>query len=111
LTTDSPFVFINRLSRFEEKRYTLESLNGIWKRACQSVDESIGLYAGLKHSSCCQYLNEKGLSFSELQVITDHANPESVKRYGKIEIERKRQLMETTTKLQQDGNKVKKLYQ
>lgn len=93
--TESPFVFINMRARRGEGRYTNESLNVIWKKACSVVGENIDLYSGLKHSSCSQYINERGLSFSELQILTDHANPESVRRYGKVEIERKRQLMET----------------
>jgi hypothetical protein len=52
------------------------------------------MYAGLKHSSCCQYINEKGLSMSDLQAITDHARLDSVKRYAKTEHARKRELME-----------------
>lgn len=75
-------------------RYTDESLNFLWKKACKDAGESIDLYSGLKHSSCCQYLNDKGLSFSELQIITDHANMGSVKQYGRIEMDRKRQLLE-----------------
>jgi len=93
--TESPYIFINQRSRKNDGRYTNESLNIIWKKACAKVGEDIDMYSGLKHSSCSQYLNERGLSFSELQILTDHANPESVKRYGKVEIERKRQLMET----------------
>jgi site-specific recombinase XerD len=89
------FFFQNPRARKESKRYTIESLNRIWKAACKAVGEDINLYAGLKHSSCCQYLNERGLSLSELQILTDHANMESVKRYGKVEIDRKRQLLET----------------
>ena len=52
------------------------------------------MYTGLKHSSCCQYINEKGLSMSDFQAITDHARLDSVKRYAKTEIARKRELME-----------------
>jgi integrase len=89
------FFFQNPRARKEGKRYTIESLNRIWKAACKAVGENIKLYAGLKHSSCCQYLNERGLSLSELQILTDHANIESVKRYGKVEMDRKRQLLET----------------
>jgi len=47
----------------------------------------------LKHSSCSQYINERGLSESELQAVTDHARPESVKRYAKTEVSRVRELM------------------
>jgi hypothetical protein len=31
--------------------------------------DGVSMYAGLKHSSCCQYINEKGLSMSDLQTI------------------------------------------
>lgn len=44
---------------------------------------------------------------SELQVITNHANIESVKQYGKVEVETKRQLLETRRtgpKLARTGN-------
>ena len=69
-------------------------MSKLWKNACKRVGENISLYAGLKHSSCCQYINEKGLSMSDLQTITDHARLDSVKRYAKTELARKRQLME-----------------
>jgi len=94
LKREGEFLFQNERSRKDHKRYSDESLNVIWKKACQEVGEDIDLYSGLKHSSCSQYLNEKGLGFSELQIITDHANIESVKRYGKVEMDRKRQLLE-----------------
>jgi integrase len=86
-------IFKNSLARTKSKRYTNESLNYHWKRACKKVGESIDLYSGLKHSSCSQYLNEHGLTVSELQVLTDHKRLESVERYGKVGVERKRQLM------------------
>jgi succinylglutamate desuccinylase len=54
------FFFTNPLARREGKRYTNESLNRIWKKACKKVGEDIDLYSGLKHSSCSQYINEKG---------------------------------------------------
>ncbi len=80
-----------RLSR--SKRYTNEVLNRIWRKACEKTGESIDMYSGLKHSSCSQYVNEKGLSESELQIITDHARIESVRRYAKTEVKRKKELM------------------
>ena len=106
---ENPYVFINPLSRFSPKRYSIESLNRIWRQACAAVGESIDLYSGLKHSSASQYINEKGLSYEELQAITDHANIGSVKRYAKVEIDRKRQLMETTTRLLPATGKVRKI--
>jgi hypothetical protein len=66
----------------------------LWKDACKRAGESISKYAGLKHSSCCQYINEKGLSMSDLKTITDHARLDRVKRYAKTELARKRELME-----------------
>jgi hypothetical protein len=33
------------------KRYTLESLNRLWRHACKETGESIDMYSGLKHSS------------------------------------------------------------
>ena len=89
----SPFMFCNPTARKEGKRYTNKALNLIWHKACKEAGEDIDLYSGLKHSSCSQYINEKGLSESELQVITDHANIKSVRHYAKTEIKRKKELM------------------
>ena len=91
--TISNFFFINPLARKKGKRYTNDSLNIIWKKACKLAGEDIDLYSGLKHSSCSQYINEKGLSESELQVITDHARLESVRNYAKTDVNRKKELM------------------
>lgn len=89
----SSFYFINPRAKKDGKRYTNESLNTIWKAACKIAEEDIDLYSGLKHSSCSQYINEKGLSESELQIITDHARIESVRSYAKTEVKRKKELM------------------
>ena len=50
------------------------------------------LFIGL--SFCSQYINEKGLSLSELQMITDHKKLDSVRRYADVQVARKRALME-----------------
>lgn len=89
----SNFLFINPLARKEGNRYTNDSLNIIWKKACKSAGENIDMYSGLKHSSCSQYINEKGLSESELQIITDHARIESVRNYAKTNVSRMKELM------------------
>lgn len=89
-----PFFFANPNGKKKGKHYTHKTLNDIWKRACKKVGEDIGLYPGLKHSSCSQYVNEKGRSLSELQTITDHARLDSVQKYAKVEVQRKRELME-----------------
>ena len=102
----SPFFFTNPAARRRGKRYTNEVLNIIWKAACKKAGEDIDLYSGLKHSSCSQYINEKGLSESELQIITDHANLKSVKHYAKTEIKRKKELMvKNVFKLQPDNTR------
>ena len=87
--------FTNPKARRGNKRYTNESLNIIWKKACAQVGESIDMYSGLKHSSCSQYINEKGLTIYDLQELTDHARLESVRKYAKVSVARKRELMET----------------
>lgn len=61
---------------------------------CKVAGESISMYDGLKHSSCSQYVNEKQMALSDLQTITDHARLDSVKRYAKVEVSRRRELME-----------------
>lgn len=88
------FLFTSPSSRQEGKRYTHSIMSELCKDACKRVGENISLYAGLKHSSCCQDINERGLSLSDLQAITDHARLDSVKRYAKTELARKRELME-----------------
>ena len=90
----SPFFFINPNGKKPGKHYTNSAMNVIWKRACKRVGETIDLYSGTKHSSCSQFLNEKGGNFSELQIITDHAGYDSVKRYGKVEVHRRKELLD-----------------
>ena len=86
-------MFCNPTARKIGQRYTNKALNLIWHKACEKAGEDIDLYSGLKHSSCSQHINEKGLSESELQIITDHANIKSVRHYAKTEIKRKKELM------------------
>ncbi len=52
------------------------------------------MYSGLKHSSCSQYINEKHYSLDQVQMLTDHARRESVKRYASVQLDEKRRLME-----------------
>ena len=91
----SPFYFTCKTSRQPGKRYTDTIFNRLWNKACEDAGIDLPAYSGLKHSSCSQYINEKKLSESELQVITGHARLESVRRYGKTDLSRKRELLET----------------
>ena len=93
------YIFQNSRGRMAGRRYTIESLNVLWKKACAAVGEDIDMYSGLKHSSCSQYLNEKGFSLEEVKELTDHARIESVKRYAKVSMTRKRELMKKGKKL------------
>ena len=86
--------FTNPLARRNSKRYTNESLNNIWRKACKKAGEKIDLYSGLKHSSCSQLVNEKGMALSDVQDLTDHARLDSVKRYAKVGLAKKRALMD-----------------
>jgi len=94
--SDGLYAFVFRNSRAKNcgKRYSNNALNRIWRNACKRTGETIDLYSGLKHSSCSQYINEKGLSLSELQMITDHKKLDSVRRYADVKVQRKRALME-----------------
>jgi len=93
---DSPFFFVNPYGKLEGKHYQHEYLVDLWKKACKETEEDISMYAGLKHSSCSQYINEKGYSLDQVQMITDHARRESVKRYASVQLDAKRRLMEGT---------------
>jgi len=86
-----PFMFVNK-----NRRYTEGVLNRIWAKACKAVGEDIGLYAGLKHSSMSQFVNEKKLNIAEVQMISQHAKIESVYKYVSVDLDRTRELMETT---------------
>jgi integrase len=91
--TFSPFFFVNSNGRLTGHHYQHDFLVDLWNRACKEVGEDIRMYAGLKHSSCTQYIAEKGLSVDELQMITEHARRASVLRYAAIPLEAKRRLM------------------
>lgn len=89
----SPYLFTHSDSKLPGKRYSHEVLNRIWRQACAAVGESIDLYSGLKHSTVTQYAVEHGYSDSQLQMITDHARIDSVRKYRAQVIEAKRRLL------------------
>jgi transposase len=79
-------------------KYTQNSaaiMHRLWKKACEEVGIEIKMYDGLKHSGCCQYINERGLSESQLMLITGHVKLETVRKYAKTETSTVRALMET----------------
>ena len=91
---DSQYFFVNPRGKLTGKHYTLEAMEGIWNKACEKVGEDINMYSGLKHSSCSQYINEKHYSLDQVQMLTDHASRESVKKYASVQLDEKRRLME-----------------
>jgi integrase len=92
--TFGPYFFTNPTGRLKGQHYQHDYLVDLWHKACGKVGEEIDMYAGLKHSSCSQYVNEKGLSIDELQMLTDHARRDSVMQYASVQLEAKRRIME-----------------
>ncbi|MBP7508873.1 MAG: tyrosine-type recombinase/integrase [Prolixibacteraceae bacterium] len=91
---DSQFFFVNPHGKLAGKHYSLACMEDIWHQACAKAGEDIDMYSGLKHSSCSQYINEKHYSIDQVQMLTDHARRESVKKYAMVQLDEKRRLME-----------------
>jgi len=91
---NSPYFFVNRRGRLERKPYQHSGMVDLWHKACEKVGEDIDIYSGLQHSSCSQYINEKHYSLDQVQMMTDHARREGVKRYASVQLEEKRRLLE-----------------
>jgi hypothetical protein len=91
---DSQYFFVNPHEKLAEKHYALATMEDIWNTACKSVGKDIDMYSGLKHSSCSQYINEKHYSLDQVQMLTDYARRESVKKYASVQLEEKRRLLE-----------------
>lgn len=88
------FIFQNHRARNVGNHYTLRSLSNVWKTACNESKINIRLYEGTKHSSCTQFVNEKGGTIDELQILTDHSRRDSVENYTRVGVDRKRRMME-----------------
>jgi thioredoxin reductase len=94
MRTFGPHLFVCGTSRQPGQRYTHTIMAKLWRDACRDVGEEISMYAGLKHSSCSQYVNEHGLSLEEVKALADHANIESTRKYARVEVSRKLELYE-----------------
>ena len=95
----SPFMFVNPIARLKGQRYTQESLGILWKHACEKVGVDIRLYAGVKHSSCTNFIDSGG-TVDELQMMTDHTRRESVLKYADVTLRRKKQMFRKRAHLQ-----------
>ena len=91
---DSQYFFVNPHGKLAGKHYSLACMEDIWHQGCAKAGEDIDMYSGLKHSSCSQYINEKHYSLDQVQMLTDHARRESVKRYASVQLDEKRRLLE-----------------
>ena len=91
---NSTYFFVNRRGMLDGKPYQHDAMTDLWHTACKKVGENINMYSGLKHSSCSQFINEKHYSLDQVQMLTDHASRESVKRYAVVLLEEKRRLLE-----------------
>jgi integrase len=93
---DSPYFFVNPHGKLKDEYYHYQHdyLVTLWHKACEKVGENIDMYSGLKHSSCSQYINEKHYSLDQVQMLTDHASRQSVKKYASVMLDEKRRLLE-----------------
>lgn len=90
----SPYLFVNPSSRKKGKHYTLTFLEKLWNKVCESIGEDIHLYAGTKHSTASQMINEMGYSESQLQMAGDWARLDSVRKYCNVEATARKALLE-----------------
>jgi len=87
----TPFMFSQK-----GRRYSEGVLRRVWSKACKVVGEDINLYAGLKHSTMSQFVNQKHMGLAEVQMVSQHAKIESVLKYVEVDLERARELMQTS---------------
>jgi len=88
------FIFTNQRARRENKRYTNESINKAWKRACKAVGVRIRPYAGVRHSRATQMSVELGMTSHEIQEAGTWKRIDSVNRYRDLQLDRKKELLE-----------------
>lgn len=104
--TDSPYMFVNPRATGDGRRYNLDSLNLILKKAVAAAGvKPIKLYNFMKHTACTHFIEgcwsddvEPG-TVEELQMLTD-LTPEAEKHYREITLNRKRRIMEGKNVLQ-----------
>lgn len=90
----SPYFFVNPKSKNKDRHYTVDFLADTWREACRAVGENIQLYSGTKHSTASQMMNEQGYTLDEIQIAGDWKNRESVKKYAKVEVSARKNLLE-----------------
>jgi integrase len=93
----SPYLFVNVSGKQQGRHYTLVALEKLWARACMATGEQITMYAGLKHSTASQMINERGYTLDEIQIAGDWERRESVQKYAKVEIQIRQRVLEGKT--------------
>ena len=88
------FIFQNPRGRRKGKRWSNDTMNRVWKLACEEAGiKHITVYPATRHSSCTQFVNQKGGNIDELMVMTGHKRRDSALRYAKVNLDHKRRLM------------------
>jgi integrase len=76
-------LFMNPRARGDGKRWSLDTMEKAWKRACVAAGVPyVSLYEALKHSTATAALRS-GVPMDELQAAYRHASKESTKRYAR----------------------------
>lgn len=104
LRTPGDFMFVNPRARRPGARYSDDTANRIWSNACKKIgfirlDDSgkkvagISLYNGTKHSTMDYFLNDLGLTETQLMSLTGHKNLQSIKHYARMNLKRQGELL------------------
>jgi integrase len=75
-------LFRNPRAIRKEKRWTVDSLEKAWKRACGVVGVECPLYRGTKHSSATAALR-RGVPLEQIQAALRHADVSSTRKYAR----------------------------
>jgi hypothetical protein len=97
-------MFVNPRARRPGGRYSDDTANRIWSHACRKIgfirlDDNgkevagILLYNGTKHSTMDYFLNDLGLTETQLMSLTGHKNLQSIKHYARMNLKRQGELL------------------
>ena len=88
----SPFFFVNPRAQHNQ-HYIQPVVSRIWNNACEAVGEDIPLYAGTKHSSVSQLINEYGMNKYHVQIALD-CDPRTIAHYSKVEVATRKSILD-----------------
>jgi hypothetical protein len=104
LNTPGKFMFVNPRARRPGGRYSDDTANRIWFKACKKIgftklDDNgkevagISLYNGLKHSTMDYFLNDLDLIETQLMSLTGHKNIQSIRHYARMNLKSQAKLL------------------